>query len=636
VLVNKDVTDTATNWDNNESFFKYSDGTLDEPEKVSFFQGGNYVIQYSSSATSGDQIGNYEYNFTSATGVYFDAGYYELLWDAYHSSYINEISLRLEGPYVLDNYATYLSSGWIAQSGTLFIPQSGYYAVKAVQHLSSTYNWGARNPIIRRPYGYVKWLSVKRDTAENYSYDDDSAKYGIDYLSLVKVYGNTEYNPTEYSWWWHSLISNLSEDYFTVISGSRSLKIEYPTSSGVDIVTFIEGDDWGQDVNFSDKDMFQFNWYISDVTKLDQEFGYVLLGNRFVTDPAYYVWNIENIDLITGWNNTELKFEDADIFYPASDETISYAGFLQTQLDFRNNGKDFTSFLLAYRGVGESFSMNIDTLNIKRNAFKDDVKFGKGLCLTGYDYLEIPLSAINLERGAIEFWMKPYTDSYGRDIYQNIASRVLFTIVNNNNDIVSLGIKSGNWFEPTLGNIRHSVNSFYIDELDLPAGAYFVMNDLVHVGFVWSNDGKYTDNGDTVRLYLNGLLICAAKNTWEVGDTKSAMLKIGGATAQTAYNFDAYGSAVIDNVKIYNYCKTDFNINEEGVSKDISHTPNEFLEVSSDGVNFYGVESDQLPLVFPLVPVGESKIVWVRASKNEHFKQSKTTGQLIVEWTVSV
>jgi hypothetical protein len=189
---------------------------------------------------------------------------------------------------------------------------------------------------------------------------------------------------------------------------------------------------------------------------------------------------------------------------------------------------------------------------------------------------------------------------------------------------------------PLVGNTRHAVNTFDIDELDLPASAYFEINDVVHVAFVWSNDGKYTDNGDTIRLYLNGVLLCAGKTVWEVGDTKSAMLKLGGATAQMAYNQDAYGSAIFDNVKIYNYIKTDFNINEEGVSKDISYTPNQFLEVSQNGVDFYGLGSVNLPLIFPLVPVGESKTIWVRANKNEHFKQSKSSASLSVEWVVTV
>lgn len=645
-VVNKDVTDTSTDWDNDEEFFRYSDNTLDDPKKVSFTEDGEYVTYYQKTDTfiSAD-VGATEYLFSSSTGVYFDEGKYFIEWDAwadgdlYGSDYppYEKISLRLDGPSVIDHFADVnTASTWMHQTGSIDILIAGFYSVKGVQHVDATYEWGVRNPNIYRSAGLRKWVAAKRDTAENYSYDNDSAKYGADYLSLLKVYGDERYNPTEYSWWWTSTLSTLENDHLKVKVGSKSLKISYPTSSGVDTLSFIEGDDFGLDAFFESKDSIHFWLYISDVTKLDVDYGDITFGVINSSDPAYYMWAISGINLSTGWNDVKLKFEDADNVYPALEGYYALSDYLDEKADFRNNGKDLSSFKFRYRGKGQPFTMNIDDLKIERNTFADDVKFDKGLCLTGYDYLEIPLSTVTLEKGSIEFWAKLYTDTYGRNKFNDFNSRVLFTLVNNNNDIISLGIKSGVWFEPSSGHIRKSLNMFDISSSDLPISAFYDINEVVYLAMVWSNDGSFMDNGDTLRFYINNKLICRSRTTWEVEDTKAAILKLGGATTQMALNKDAYGAAIFDNVKVYNYCKTEFNLEHEGISTEITHTPNEFLEISSDDITFYGVGSASLPLIFQGVPVSGSETVYVRASKDENFAQSRKTATLIIDWLTTV
>ena len=644
-VINKDVTDTDTDWNNSEEFFMYSDDMFDNPQKVSFTQEGDYRIDYQKTDTFTADVGTTEYTFSTVSGVYLYEGLYYVEWDAwadndlYISSHPSDgkISLRMQGPATVDHFADVnTASTWIHELGTIDIPIAGFYSVKAVQHVDATYGWGARNPIIYRSVGLRKWTAAKRDTAENYSYDDDPTKRGIDYLSSLKVYGSEKYNPTERGWWWDSILSTLDNDHLKVIVGERSLEISYPASSGVDTISFIEGDDFGSDTFFESKDSLHFWWYIDDINKLDTNYGDITFGVINSSDPAYYMWSINSIDIVTGWNDMKLKFEDADYVYPMLEDYYALSDYFEEKLDFRNNGKDFTSLRIRYRGKGQSFTMNIDDLKIERNTFEDDVKFGKGLCLTGYDYLEIPLSTITLEKGTIEFWVKLYTDTYGRNKYGDFNSRVLFTLVNNNNDIISLGIKSGVWFEPLSGHIRKALNMFNISSTDLPISAFYDINEVVHLAMMWSNDGSFTDNGDTLRFYINNELICKSRTTWEVEDTKSAILKLGGATTQMALNKDPYGSAIFDNVKIYNYCKTEFDINKEGVDKDIVYTPNEFLEVSSDNVNFYGVGSGDLPLIYPAVPAGDSRIIYVSSNKNENFAQSKKTATLIIDWLTTV
>jgi len=645
-VVNKDVTDTNTDWDNGEEFFMYSDDVLDDPQKVSFTQEGAYRTDYQKTDTFTTQYGGVmEYLFNTAEGTYFYEGKYFVEWDAYaYADLYNadhpsdeKISLRLDGLATVEYFADIIASAtWIHETGSIDIPKAGFYTVKGIQHIGADYGWGVRNPIIYRSVGLRKWIVAKRDTAENYAYDGDSGKYGADYLSLVKVYGDEKYNPLEYSWWWSSTLSDLENDPFKVKTSAKSLKISYPTSSGIDVVSFIEGDNFGSDTFFESKDMLHFWWYIDDVNKLNVDYGDITFGIINSANPAYYMWDISGTNLITGWNEMKLKFEDASYFYPALENYYALSDYISEKLDFRNNGRDLASFRLRYRGKGQAFTMNIEDLKIERNVFKDDVKFGKGLCLTGYDYLEIPLSNLTLEKGTIEFWAKLYTDTYGRNKYGDFNSRVLFSLVNNNNDIISLGIKSGSWFEPLSGHVRKALNIFDISNNDLPTSAFHDINEVIHLAMVWSNDGRFTDNGDTLRFYINGELICRSAVMWDVEDTKSAILKLGGATAQMALNKDAYGSAIFNNVKVYNYCKSGFNIEQEGISKEISYTPNEFLEVSANNVYFYSVGSVNLPLIYQAVPAGEARTIYVRSNKNENFAQSKKTATLIIDWLTTV
>jgi len=632
-LVNKDITDSDTDWDNDEEFFKYSDNIWNDPKKVSFTRGGDYITIYESAANSGDMEGAMEYLFDG--NVYFEEGRYQVEWYSYKATHADEVSLRLDGgPFVIDDFAT-VGDGWVYQSGVINVAEAGFYAVKGVQHITMAYKWGIKEPKIFRSYGHTKWAAVTRDVAENYAYDDDANKYGKDYLSLIKVYGDTKYDPLEYYWWWDSLISGLSNDAINVKACTRSLKISYPTSSGIDVVSFIEGDDFGSDNYFSPKDMLSFWWFIDDVSKLDTTFGDITFGILNEEAPIYYRWDINSLNLVSGWNKIEMKFEDYDFTYPQKN-IFSLYDSLDESLDFRTNEEDFKSFRLRYRGKGSSFTMNIDSLKIQRNIFDDDVKFGKGLCLTCMDHLEIPLSGLDLRKGTIEFYLKLYCDTYGRDIFHNMSSRTLFTMINNNNDLLALSIKSGNWFELESGQARKGLELFVIDEDDLPLKVSFVRDDVVHIAVTWSNDGRFMDNDDTIRFHINGELICTSKAVWEVGDTKGINIRLGGSNTQMAANKDFFGSGIFDNVKIYNYPKTEFDINIEGIEKSLAFSPNEFLEISSDNINFYGVGSASLPLLFEQVPAAGTRTIYVRSNKNDNFKQSKKTGSLIVQWLTTV
>lgn len=618
-------------WDNTEEFFRYSDSIFDDPKKVSFFRDLNYVTVYSSSNTSEEMEEEGSYIFDSE--VYLDFGMYEILWESYGATEEGELSLSaINGDYTIDSLNELTGAEWVNQLGTLEIPESGYYSIAAVHQFNSGNTCQVRNPLIRRAAGLIKWVSVKRDTATEYSYDDDSDKYGKDYLSRIKIYGNEKYNPFEYWWWWSSSIGNLSNDYLNVIEGSCSLEVNYPTSSGIDMVSFIEGDDFGVDDYFFEKDVLSFLWYIDNVNNLDSGFGAFYFGLLYSDNPVYSVWNIENLNLVSGWNRIKLKFDEYDSIEPS--DTYGFNNSLDASLDF--SSVILRSFRIRYRGVGNSLIMNFDDLKIQRNYFEDDVKFGKGLCLTDHDYLAIPSSDISLRCGTVEFWLKPYYNHEGYDVFGNAFSRNLFTLSNNSNDIISLGITSSSWFEIGFGNaltkyysIEKARNDIVVD------GGYFERNDVIHIALVWGHNGSYMDNGDTIRFYLNGVLLLVSKYTWEVSDTKSSSLIFGGSSASIAYNSDSYGGGIFDNIKVYNYCKTEFNINRIDVYGDLPTEPNDFIQISSDGINFYDNSDGVLPFVFEDILPGEKVPIYIRTNKDDGFRNSaKKTGNLIIDWVV--
>ena len=637
-LINKDNAPTNSDWDNDEAFFDYSGNILDDPQKVSFTRSGQYVVVYFSLDTSGSAPNYYQGNveFVFDRNVFLAEGTYRVTWDAYDASTDEEISLRFEGPQTVDFFATELGAAtWTTQDDTIQIPENGFYDVKGIQHIAHTNIWGVRNPLVQKVQGETTWVAVTRDTATNYSYDDDSNKYGIDYLDKIKIYGDKKFRPTEYSWWWDSTASTLSNDALNVKVGTRSLQIDYTSSSGTDTLAFIEGDDFGQDEFWSPKDILQFWLKIDDVSKLDTAFGDITFGDINRGNPYYYTWDISNLSLSSGWNLIKLKFDDYASTFPAAN-SFAINQFLDGDLDFRNNNKDMASFRMRYRGLGESFTMYLDNIHIERNRFEDDVKFGKGLCLTGAELLEIPAAGLTLEKGAVEFWLKPYYDSYGRDAFGNLSSKTFFTLTNNNNDLISLGLKAGNWFEVVNGNIRSDLNKFDTENANLIGDNFMRRDEVTHLAIVWSNDSEFFDNNNTIRLYLNGLLTYASNVGWTVNDTKSVNIKFGGGNTQLAYNREAEGSGVFDNVKLYSYAKTDFNINDESNTKDVTFTANQFLEISENNSTFYGVGSDQLPLIFQQVPVGTIKTIYIRSNKNDNFLQSKLTASLIVQWLTTV
>jgi hypothetical protein len=453
-----------------------------------------------------------------------------------------------------------------------------------------------------------------------------------DYLDRVEIYGGDKYIPTEYWWWWQSDLATLSNDYINTKVGVRSLRVEYPESTAIDTLRLTEADNFGQDLLWSISDAFHFYLYIDNIDNFDTSFGKIVFGSvDSNSNDFYYYWNMSEITLTSGWNDINLNFYNYSGVYPT--KTSGSTTFLETILCFQNNERDITSLYIQYRGKGNKLTLIFDDFRIRRNVFDTDVRYSKGLCLTYSDYLMMPLSNINLDRGSIEFYVKMGVDTVGRDAFGEIHAATLFTLSSNTNDIISLRVKPGNWFEVFAGNIRKQ-SLFSTNELS--AHTFVSRNSVVHIGLLWSNDGSDISGNHTIQLFINGVLTLNSVSTWDVSDTKLAFFKLGGGITQTAQVYNDHSNFIFENIKVYNYCKKSFSINTQDISGEYLYTPENFIEISKDNINFYGPGSEDLPLLFDQVPSQEQRIIYVRSKKDKNFQSTSSNAQIIVDWLTTI
>jgi hypothetical protein len=624
-------------WDNSEEFYSYSDSIFEEPQKVTFspLSGSGQLLVFNTSDDYNNVEGSNEGHIFGT--VYLEVGPYDVTWKSINVRYPDLLVLRLYSTdSIIDIPPETYNTGEVTHTTTIAIETPGYYTIKSEILKDEHDEIGAGTISIQRiTNNSIKWIALKRDTATDYAWTNDPADEGIDYLDLIKVFGDQKYIPTEYYWWWTSTLSTLSNDALLTKVNSRSLRIDYPASSEHDEVKIIEADSFGLDTNWSEMDLLSFWLYISDIDAFDSDWGGVAFGTIVDREDVvfgYYQWDFRNMTLVSGWNEIKLRFDSFDFTNPIPTAN----DYLHSNLNLRY--RDTSSFHMVYRGTGTAFNMCIDDLKIIRNYFEDDVRFGKGLCLTWGESLDVPVADMSPNHGSIEFWAKLYCDNEGTDVFQDVVSRNFFSLVNNNNEMLSVGIRSGSWFEVGVGGAQSDFSLIVMGSTKIIPSRYYInYKETVHVGLVWSNDGSRMSAGETLRLYINGDLIVSSAHQWAVEDSKSVMLRLGGGTSVLAYNNDTDGSAIFDNIKAYNYCKEDgFDINKENVVFDNYITPNHFLELSQDEVTFYSLDDGVLPFTFSGVPPGETRTVYIRTNKDDRAKSVRKTGAVEIGWITTV
>ncbi len=180
-------------------------------------------------------------------------------------------------------------------------------------------------------------------------------------------------------------------------------------------------------------------------------------------------------------------------------------------------------------------------------------KFNNGIWGEGIgDYCTFPTVAngINIDKGTIEFWAKmKYDLTTGTQTFFDFSSPA-----------------------PTIG-IRFSVQGLglpienrIIAMLAHPDGEIILnfhpwdweIDELVHFAVVWDRQGNDIGGGKTFCVYINGVLRGSTITTWNTSSNFHPIIYV--CTSRRTPRNKAL--AVIDNLKTYDVCKTDFSDKE--------------------------------------------------------------------------
>lgn len=157
-------------------------------------------------------------------------------------------------------------------------------------------------------------------------------------------------------------------------------------------------------------------------------------------------------------------------------------------------------------------------------------------------------SVLSKQRGCIEFWYKPdYALPVGA-----ITHIILGDNYSTGNDFCDIYLQVGINSLVRFAMRRSSSGGWiYVDENN----TIWAVNDLVHIALVWNVVGfKIGETTYFQAIYING--------SFKAGSTDS---NFNNDWVKTYVNFGyspdvlSYASGTIDNLKIYNYAKTDFS-----------------------------------------------------------------------------
>ena len=477
--------------------------------------------------------------------------------------------------------------------------------------------------------GYGQWVAIMRNTATDLSSGPDLLKGAIIQADDPR--------PSEHGWWWQSELSAIDTTY--AVPGdyaSAGVHIAYPATSGIDHVRLIEGDNFGVDSYLSWRDAFSFNWYIEDISLLDMSYGYMYFGGKDHTPSAYpvlYKWYFSTMSgtLHNGWNSMSLEFRRADeIEYTDAPEGSDDARILDLMT--------LSSIGVLFKGLGQPFDMSVEGFTIVRNHFNLYTPEMEGLYLTHRDYLSIPMGGFDFTKGTLEFFMKPDYAFTARDSFGKVKNRALFNMSNTANDIFGAMI-TFRGLEVYYGNLNKDLRTA---SLDLTTASY--LDRFFHIAFVFSSDGSGMGDGSTIKIYVDGGLIGVLHETWVINDSKHFKFIIGGQgplTLKQGGYIDTHSvDAVLANLKIYNYCKSNFEDSITGTATPRYEqlvSPNQLIEISKDNLTFYKVGDPELPLYFDDVPVDSKIPIYVRSDMPDSMTgREKRTAGLLVSWDIGV
>ena len=461
--------------------------------------------------------------------------------------------------------------------------------------------------------GLDRWLLLK---SANSLYDE------VD----VHIEGNVQDDKPSFDQprWWTSRHGTLTKDIFDFREGQSSLSIDYASGLGPapELLEIVQS--FGHDHSLSKRDSLRFWFYVSDVSQLNTATGFFSIGKNTTEDnnsrrpldlvvkdeENYFIWQFSSLSLVNGWNEMLLPFTDdfkvGEPYFTRDDNSLRAITDLSGKSRFR-------WFRINYQGVqdNDDFTVKVNGLSVKRGKFVP-TKFGDGTYLSGTDYARFPLNNFNVFKGTIEFWLN--TDWFkipGCDNCQDGRDHTIFRFYNSDGYSFSC-FMTGKGLRLYITDGKKG--RYYLTDASV---SQILRNINVHFAVVWDLLGENSLDG--MQIYINNVLSSTFEAVgFENQDFKAnpmVSLLLGHQAWEGVINFDASSvDAVVSEIKVYNYAIRDFS--NSLVSSELIQpkTTNELIEISVDGVTFFGNQDrgSGLPLLVSGVGVGESFDVSIR------------------------
>jgi hypothetical protein len=451
----------------------------------------------------------------------------------------------------------------------------------------------------------------------------------------------------------------------------KSTRITYAANTDATAVVTLDALSAGNDLDFSDRDFFQFYLKISDINLLDTNAGNIKLGNN---KDTFYRWNIADIpNLQTGSNKIKLQFSEAfdksEIPFQSGPNFDSRFG--ESQVDFVTEDVEVTTsidgslsartiqspgirfFEIEFRGtkavVDTELELRLDDFRFVRNRFDDVCKFRPSLYLNNSETMLINMEGIDISTGTVEFWFQPDWGVAARlAAPRTTIIPAIFRILRPDGKFLSL------FYRPNTGFVSMIFDGEQLLQFESNVSLYnFDSRETFHFALVWDANREASVEKASLVMYFNGEPVYGSDKTWRALREGRTTLMFGGEMGQrfassphnsTALAFTPVPTlpakntasvwALMENLKIYNYAKTDFSdINSPDLERTQLITPSQLLEISTDGINFEGIGSSNLPLVVGGVPSGESTTIFLRSNLPRNLTGDENRdASLLVRW----
>ena len=448
---------------------------------------------------------------------------------------------------------------------------------------------------------------------------------------MVHVDGNDQSTkaPFRSARWWTAELGTVVEDYAEYLEGTNSISITYSKNSGPSLETIETNQSFGIDHELEERDELRVLIHFSDPSQIDFSKGFVTLGrytdeDNQSLDPLadaekdevnYFQWPLSDIApfATSGWNEVFLPFSDNYRVGKPYFEEDDVSLLSHTSISGRSR---FRWFQVSFCGKenNKEFSIKLNGLKVVRANFTAGF-FGDALYLAGEEYARFPVHNFNLLEGTIEFYLNPdWSKDPGCLTCEDPREHTIFRIFTTDGAMIGVYM-SGHGLRVYLTDGKKHFFLTDSSAVPIPRG------QNVHFALTWDLLGRKGSQALTVYLdnVLSSTFEVEALASAEFKDNPNATLVLGGLGWEGISEKRATSvNGTIENLKLYNYVKNDFSFNLVNQGLESIVPSEELVELSVDGVNFYGSQdrSNGFPILLRNVGPGQSFNVHVRNKDN--------------------